>query len=123
MAKFPTYAVLSVSTGRLLGELGPFYGVFSFLIGRPAFTHELSYYGERASVALRASIPGLPGADDAQHVNGDNYRSFLSGWEKQLGGVEIDLPDSLRDCLADDRNAVETATDMVGVDRVQVVKR
>ena len=36
--KFPTHAVLSVSSGKLMGDIGGLYSVISFLIGRDAFT-------------------------------------------------------------------------------------
>lgn len=118
--KFPTHAVLGTSTGRLLGDIGGVYKVISFLIGRPAYTHDLAYYRRRAEKAIKAARPDLPGSDDAEHVNGDNYKDFLAMWEGKLG-AEIDLPNSLRDCLADEKDAMQTATEMVGADRVIVV--
>lgn len=118
--KFATADVLGTSTGRLLGDIGGIYKVVSFLIGRDAFTHDLAFYGRQASAALKAARPDLPVREDAEHVNGDNYRDFLAGWEKKLG-TEIDLPDSLRDCLADEKDAKETLTEMVGPERIIVV--
>lgn len=115
--KFSTHAVLGTSTGRLLGDIGGIYKVISFLIGRPAYTHDLAYYGRRAEKAIKAARPDLPGSDDAEHVNGDNYKDFLAMWERKLG-AETDLPDSLRDCLADEKDAMDTAVEMVGADRV-----
>lgn len=121
MAKFPAHAVLSTSTGVLLGDIGGVYQVTSFLIGRSAFTHDLAYHGKRASAALRAALPAIPGPGEAAHVTADNYRAFLADWEKELGDA-IELPESLRDSLADDKNPIETATEMVGKDRVVVVE-
>lgn len=118
--KFATHAVLSTCTGKLLGDIGGVYEVTSYLIGRSAFTHELAFYGRRAAAALKAGIPALPTDEDAKHVTGENYRQFVAGWVEKLG-AEVDLPESLRECLADDRGAVDTLTEMVGKDRVIVV--
>ena len=110
--KFATADVLGTSTGRLLGDIGGIYNVISFMIGRDAFTHDLAFYGRPASAALKAALPDLPVKEDAEHVNGQNYRDCLAAWVKQFG-PEIDLPDSLRDCLADDKSAMHTLTEMV----------
>lgn len=110
--KFATHAVLGASTGRLLGDIGGIYKVISFLIGRDAYTHDLVFYRRQASKALKAAVPALPVEKDAEHVNGKNFQECLATWEKQFG-PEIDLPDSLRDCLADDKSAMETLTEMV----------
>lgn len=120
--KFPTHAVIGTTTGRPLGDIGGIYSVISFLIGRPAFTHEIALYGSRAAAAIKATIPDIPIEADAEHVDGGNYRYCLAGWERQFG-PEIELPDSLRDCLADDKNAIQTACEMIGADRVIVERR
>lgn len=119
--KFPAHAVLGVTTARLLGDIGGIYSVMSFLIGRPAYTHDLVYYAARAKKAIAAVLPDLPGPREAKRVDGKNYRQYLDKWENQFG-AEIELPDSLRDCLADEKSAVETATEMVGADRVTAIK-
>lgn len=119
--KFPTHAVLGTSTGRLLGDIGGIYSVITFLIGRPAYTHDLAYYGRSAASALKSAMPTLPGKDDTEHVTKDNYRDCLAAWERQFG-TEIDLPDSLRDSLADDKNAMETLTEMVDPKKIIVVQ-
>lgn len=109
--KFPTNAVLSTSTGCLLGDISGVYEVASFLLGRDAFTHELAYYAKPIRIAIKAAVPALPVEADAEYVNADNYRDFLATWEAKLG-TEIDLPDSLRDCLADEKNCLATAEEM-----------
>jgi hypothetical protein len=118
--KFPTHAVLGTSTGRLLGDIGGIYSVISFLIGRDAYTHDLAFYGRRAEAAIKAVRPDLPGPDDAEHVTKDNYKNCLAAWEKQFGN-EIDLPDSLRDCLADDKNTIETLSEIIDPSKIVVV--
>ena len=83
----------------------------SFLLGRSAYTHELAYYAKPAVRALKAAMPELPTSADAESVNADNYRDFLAAWQAKLG-TEIDLPESLRDCLADEKNCLDTADEM-----------
>lgn len=121
MATFPIRDVLGVTTGRLLGDIGGIYKVMSFLLGRDAYTHELAYYAERARKAIRAVRPDLPIDEDAKDVTKDNYRDHLAAWERQFG-TEIDLPDSLRDCLADEKNALSTLEEMVPHDKIIVVR-
>ncbi len=111
--KFPTHAVLSASTGKLMGDIGGLYSVASFLLGRPAFTHELAFYGEAISKALREAEPTLPGPNEAEHVNKQTHAEALLEWQKHLG-AEIDLPDGMKGILADDRNAISTLVDMLG---------
>jgi hypothetical protein len=118
--KFATDAVLGASTGRLLGDIGGIYKVTSFLIGRDAYTHDLAFYGRQVSAALKAALPDLPVEKDAEHITGENYRESLATWVKQFG-PKIDLPDSLRDCLADDKNSLETLSEMVPPEKIVVI--
>lgn len=111
MAHFPTHAVLSTCTGRLMGDIGGVYQVMSFLLGRDAYTHELAHYGKQAAEALRTAHPELPSGDDFDHVNGENYADVLALWESKLGPT-VDLDASLSECLADDRNALDTLKEM-----------
>jgi hypothetical protein len=109
--KFPTHAVLSTCTGRLMGGIDGVYAVMSFLIGRDAYSHELAFYGKQAAAALKSELPTLPTHDDFEHVTAQNYKAMLAEWEAKLGS-EIDLPDSLRDCLADNRGPISTLVEM-----------
>lgn len=83
--KFPTHAVIGVTTGKLLGDIDGIYRVMSFMLGRPSFTHELAYYGKRAEVLIRRSLPSLPGEFAATHVNKDNFKECLAAWEREFG--------------------------------------
>lgn len=111
MAHFPTHAVLSTCTGRLMGDIGGVYQVMSYMLGRDAYTHELAHYGKQAAAALQAAHPGLPGEDDFEHVNGDNVHDVLDTWIAKLGPT-IDLDASLSECLADDRDAIDVLKEM-----------
>lgn len=120
--RYPTYAVLSGSTGKLLGDIGELYKVATFLLGRDAYTHELAYYAEHIRVALRTALPGLPTEAEAANVTTENWRDFLAEWEARLG-TQIDLPDSLRDCLADEKNCLETAKEMAPGRIIPVIEK
>lgn len=111
MTTFATHAVLSTSTGRLMGDIGGVYQVMSFLLGRDAYTHELAHYGKQAAEALRHAHPELPGEDDFEHVNRENVLDVISEWEGKLG-EQFDLDPSLKECLADDKDALETLAEI-----------
>lgn len=120
MARFLTVDVLSTTTGRLLGKIDGVYEVVSYLVGRDVYTHELLTYGAPAAAAIKAAIPGVPTKADAAHVNGMNFASFRDEWILRLGGY-IDLPDSLRECLADDRGPLSTLRDLVPENKIVVI--
>ena len=109
--KFETHAVLSTVTGRLMGDIGGVYKVTSFLIGRDAYTHELVFYGRKARDVLKNAMPDLPTEEDFEHVNETNVHDVRAEWEAKLG-TQIEVPDYLRDCLADERNPVATMREM-----------
>ena len=122
MTTFPTHAVLSCSTGRLMGDIGGVYSVTSFILGRDVYTHELPYYGDAVRTALRSVHPALPGPDDFEHVNAENVRAVRSEWEQRLGGAEFELDDALRDVLADERNTLDVLREMKPSANVVAIK-
>jgi len=106
MTKFATHGVLGASTGILMGDIGDLYKVVSFLLGRPAHTHDLAHYGKRVADALIICHPELP--DDAPDGTWEKVRdAFTSKW-----GDEMELDPALDAVLADDRNPIETLRDM-----------
>ena len=111
MPDFKTHAVLSTSTGRLMGGIDGVYAVTSYLLGRDAYTHELAFYGEAAQTALRAAHPELPSKVDFEHVNGDNYKAVLAEWTAKLG-THMTLSETLRGVLADSRNTIDVLLEM-----------
>jgi hypothetical protein len=99
--QFPTAAVLTASTGILLCPIGEAYAVASFVMGSEAYTHDLARLGPGdIGRAIRLVCPELP-AD----VNGDAI-AFRDAWIAKCGET-FDLPDALRDVLADDSHPAE----------------
>lgn len=98
MTKFATHAVLSVCTGKLMGEMTGVYDVIGFLVGRGVYTHELPDYAEASRYVLHKSHPNLPTKEYFENVNRDNYKAYRSEWEEKLG-EEFELDDSLRGIL------------------------
>ena len=94
-----------------MGDIGGVYKVTSFLIGRDAYTHELVFYGRKARDVLKNAMPDLPTEEDFEHVNETNVHDVRAEWEAKLG-TQIEVPDYLRDCLADERNPVATMREM-----------
>lgn len=102
MASFPTHGILSTSTGILMGDIGGVYEVVSYLLERPAFTHELAHYGRQAAEALQICHPELPAT--ATTENWQEVRdSFIAEW-----GETRELDPALKGLIADDKNPAET---------------
>lgn len=105
--KFATHGVLSAATGRLMGDIGDLYAVISHLIGRPAYTHELGFYGDCAAAVLRQHHPDLPASatqENWQQVKADAIARF---------GETMTLAPELAGVLADNENAVSTLFKMI----------
>lgn len=103
---FDTHGILSVTTGRLMGDIGAVYEVISYLIGRPAYTHELSHYRDAASAALLTRYHGLPDAatrENWQEVRDKAIEKF---------GAKMALDPALDGILADDKDPITTLREM-----------
>lgn len=111
--KFKTCDVCSVSTGFLFGKIDGVYEIMSFLIGRPAFTHDLVVYSKAAREALEKAVEGIPTRDDAEGTDKNNYAERLAVFEAKLG-AEVDLPDDLGGSIADGRGVMETMATALG---------
>lgn len=83
---FPTSAVLSVVTGRLLGDIGQVYEVLNLMTGENLYTHQLPRVSREATPVLLARHPDLQSAiDEAEHVNSENWQTWLAIWLKRYG--------------------------------------
>ena len=104
--RFQTRGVLSASTGILMGNIGALYEVASYLLDRPAYTHELAHYAGPMQKALRACHPELP--EDAPFGTWQAVRDALIAEH----GETMELNPALKGVLADDRDPITTLRDM-----------
>ena len=88
--EFPIGAVLSVVTGRLVSEnhIAGVYEVLNFMTGESLYTHQLPRVSEEAEPVILAMHPQLAEAKaEAEQVNGDNWREWLSTWTARYGAT------------------------------------
>jgi hypothetical protein len=86
--EFPTGAVLSVVTGILVSEnhMDGVYEVLNWMTGESLFTHQLPRVGREAEPVILAVHPELEQAkEEADQVNGDNWREWLKTWKGRYG--------------------------------------
>lgn len=83
---FPTSAVLSCVTGRLLGEIGGVYEVLNYMSGESLFTHQLPRVGKEALPHILALHPELAVTiEEAEAVTGENWKAWLDTWVARYG--------------------------------------
>jgi hypothetical protein len=85
---FPTAAVLSTITGRLVCEdgIGGVYEVLNWMTGEDVYTHQIPRISKEAAAALIAAQPALSKAiEEADRVTPDNWREWLAVWTERYG--------------------------------------
>lgn len=109
-AKMPlkTHAVLSCTTGRLMGSIDDLYAVGKFFVGRDVYTHELALYLDKISEHVRSVYPDFP--DSATK---DNWKNVKASAENKYG-EEIYFPISMRGVMSDMRSPIETLVEVIG---------
>jgi hypothetical protein len=84
--EFQTCDVMSTVTGILVSNIGGVYEVLNWMTGESVFTHQLPRIGREARPVLVAAYPLLQQAiDEAEQVNGENYKEWLQTWEDRYG--------------------------------------
>lgn len=81
---FSIGAVLSVTTGKLLTEIGGVYEILNWMTGDNLFTHQLPRASREAKPVILRAHPALAEVD-ASHVNTDNWRTFLDEMVARFG--------------------------------------
>lgn len=104
--KVETHGVLSAVTGILMGDLGALYEVTSYLIDRPAYSHELAHYHERVKAALLACHPELPSSATEQ-----NWQAIRDRYVAEIGET-MELNPALKGVIADDKDPITTLREM-----------
>lgn len=89
---FPTAAVLSTITGRLLCDIGGIYEVLNWMTGESVYTHQLPRIGREAEPVILAAHPQLRDAiGEAEHVTPENWQEWRDRWLLRYG-PEIAVP-------------------------------
>lgn len=83
---FSTNDVLSVVTGRLMGNIGGVYEVLNWMTGESLFTHQLPRVGREAVPVILMRHPHLQSAvDEAEQVTPENYQTWRDTWNDRFG--------------------------------------
>lgn len=86
--EFPSDAVFSTITGRLMGEIGGVYEVLNWMTGESVYTHQLPRISREAQAVMVAKQPSLQQAiDEAKQVTPENFREWLDRWIDRYGPV------------------------------------
>lgn len=94
---FPAWQVLSITTGRLLGDIGGVYEILNWMSGDELFTHQLPRVMKEAAPVIVALHPALSAATaEAEQVTGENYKQWLATWVERYGET-ITVPKLTRD--------------------------
>jgi len=91
---FPVDAVMSTVTGILVSEdgIGCVYEVLNWMTGESVYTHQIPRISREAVPVVLALYPDMQAAiDEAEQVNSDNWRDWLSTWKGRYGD-EIAVP-------------------------------
>lgn len=89
---FPTAAVLSTVTGRLICEIGGVYEVLNWMTGESVFTHQIPRIGREAEPVIIAAHPQLREATrEAALVTSENWEEWRDRWIERYG-AEIAVP-------------------------------
>ena len=91
---FPIDAVMSTLTGFLVSEsgIGCVYEVLNWMTGESVYTHQIPRISREARPVLLAEYPDMQAAiDEAEQVNGENWRDWLATWTERYG-TEIAVP-------------------------------
>ena len=75
--EFPLGVVLSITTGKLLCQIGDVYDILNFLTGDNLFTHQLPRAMRECRPSILAAHPRLADVD-AGMVNETNWQSWLA---------------------------------------------
>lgn len=86
--ELPTADVLSVVTGRLMGDIGGVYEVLNWMTSESLFTHQLPRVGREATPAILAAHPLLQHAiNEAEQVTTENWEEWRDTWVYRYGAM------------------------------------
>lgn len=121
---FPTEAVLTTITGRVLYEAGisAVYEVLQWMTGESVMTHQIPRISREARLAILALHPELkPTIAEAEQVDGSNWRIWRDTWIKRYGAT-ISVPKM----TADQHERIDPLSELVErvhPDKIAVIQR
>ena len=117
--KFSLGKVLSITTGALVSEnhIDGVYEILNHMTGQSVYTHQLGVAAEKCKPELLKEHPQLAGID-ASGVNRNNWKGWLDAL-KSIHGNELEVT-ALTNWEYSD--PIQSAIEMVGKDRVMVIK-
>jgi hypothetical protein len=115
---FETGVVLSITTGKLLCEMGRVYDILNYMTGDNLFTHQLPRVVQECKPILLQQHPELA-TIDANEVNKDNWQECLASYVEQVGDLLEVLP-IMDDNVHEAIDPIEEAVAMMGEDRVMI---
>ena len=89
MKKFDLASVLSVTTGRLLGEIGIVYEILNYMTGDNLMTHQLPRASRQCESSLLEQFPQLSGIN-ADEITPANWQEKLESYKEKYGN-EFDV--------------------------------
>jgi hypothetical protein len=83
---WPTSAVLSLTTGCLLGDFSEMHDLAEFLAGEPVYTHQLAHeaFAQELREGIYAQEPSLRDLD-ASKVTTANWKTYRDVWIRTFG--------------------------------------
>jgi len=81
--EFPSLAVASLSTRRLLCDFGVMHGCAEWIMGHPIWTHQFPSLADDLRGAVLAQFPDMP--TELEGCNKENWRQYADRIEQQFG--------------------------------------
>lgn len=124
--RFHLGEVLSVTTGYLLSPDGidGVYRILNWMTRDKLFTHQLPRAARECAPFLRRCFPALAAISPPDRLKGQPQREAWMAWLGELvkqHGEEFEVP-RLPSDIHDFKNPIQELEEMVGKDRVIVVK-
>ena len=116
---FDLGTVLSITTGKLLADLGNVYEILNWMTGDELFTHQLPRASKECAPYLLEKFPVLSTVDTSL-VTPKIWETWLSD-QKAIYGNEFHVP-PIPNKAHEVRNPITELCEIVGEERVIVVK-
>jgi len=118
--EFTLGAVLNITTGKLLTDIGDVYQILNFMTGESLMTHQLPRASRACRPALIGQHPDLADMDASSVHDPASAAAFLRTQVRRLGRTRRIEP--LLSGAYTAMDPIAEAVSMVGADRVIVVK-